>query len=78
VFPDIFKTLSIAFGILTIFSFNLISDVVFAVTSFVKVPSPKTCNIGFDDRPSFQITGYTTEKTHQVMSEASIDKVVKI
>ena len=37
-----------------------------------------TCNIGFDDRPSFQITGYTTERTTQVMAEASIDKIVNV
>ena len=37
-----------------------------------------TCNMGWEDRPMLQITGFVTDKTRQVLSEASRSKVVKV
>lgn len=37
-----------------------------------------TCNMGWHDRPMLQITGNVTERTEQVLAEASRDKIVKI
>ena len=37
-----------------------------------------TCNMGWDPRPILQITGKTTERTRQIMSNANPNNIVKI
>jgi hypothetical protein len=37
-----------------------------------------TCNMGWEDRPMLQITGYTTSRTKEVLANASKDLIVDI
>lgn len=37
-----------------------------------------TCNMGWDNRPMLQITGWTTERTHEIVSNGSKTKVVNV
>ena len=37
-----------------------------------------TCNMGWEDRPMLQLTGYVTEQTNKVLSQAGADQIVKL
>lgn len=37
-----------------------------------------TCNMGWENRPMLQLTGFVTERTQQVLKEANINKIVKL
>jgi hypothetical protein len=37
-----------------------------------------TCNMGWDDRPMLQVTGRTTERTHEIVRNGSKDTIVQV
>lgn len=37
-----------------------------------------TCNMGWDNRPMLQVTGQTTERTHEIVRNGSKDTIVKV
>lgn len=37
-----------------------------------------TCNMGWDNRPMLQVTGRTTERTHEIVRNGSKDTIVKV
>ena len=37
-----------------------------------------TCNMGWDNRPMLQVTGWTTDKTLQLVKDGSKDTVISI
>lgn len=37
-----------------------------------------TCNMGWDNRPMLQVTGRTTERTHEIVRNGSKDTIIKV
>lgn len=37
-----------------------------------------TCNMGWENRPMLQVTGWTTEKTHELVSNGAMTTVVRV